>query len=99
LPIYLKLQNLGPDRRADRTQAKTKSLLGQARAGSNHKLQINIKLQCPNEQNQFIFGILDFFIGICLLFGIYHLVLFKHHEITLLINILPKMVKKRSLRN
>jgi len=31
-----KLQNLGPDRRADRT-----------RAGSNHKLQINIKLQCP----------------------------------------------------
>jgi len=57
-----------------------------------HKLQINIKLQCPpvcldgNEQNQFIFGI-------------YYLVLFKHHEITLLINILPKMVKKRSLRN
>jgi hypothetical protein len=37
-----KLQNLGPDRRADRT-----------RAGSNHKLQINIKLQCPNDQNQF----------------------------------------------
>jgi hypothetical protein len=38
-----------------------------------------------NEQNQFIFGI-------CLLFGIYYLVLFKHHEIALLINILPKLV-------
>jgi len=45
------------------------------------------------------FGILDFFIGICLLFGIYYLVLNRHPEETLSINILPKMVKKLSLRN
>jgi hypothetical protein len=46
-----------------------------------------------------IFGILDFFIGICLLFEIYYLVLNRHPEKTLLINILPKMVKKLSLRD
>jgi len=33
-----------------------------------------------NDQNQFFFGILDFFIGICLLFGICYLVLNRHPE-------------------
>jgi len=33
-----------------------------------------------NDQNQFFFGILDFFIGICLLFGIYYLVFNRHPE-------------------
>jgi hypothetical protein len=59
---------------------------------SNHKLQTNYKFQCLSDQAELdsielssmikisLFGILNFFIGICVLFEICYLVLIRRPE-------------------